>query len=108
MWLFNGDGNDVVGTAKITLNKGATYGTGEVGPGLSLDGVNDYARANSSSSLNIGTSPGMSIEAWIMTSDAGKITIIGEWNNGSIGSHLATSSGAARDFYANLVDTTGA
>jgi hypothetical protein len=106
-WKFNGNGLNESGLAPMTLNNGATYGVGEVGQGLFLDGANDYARADAPS-LNIGVGSGMSIEMWIKPANAAKVAAaIVEWNNGSIGTHLSTSVQGDRDLYANLLDTSG-
>jgi len=107
-WKFESNGSDTQGASSLTLNGGASFASAQVGQGLFLDGANDYARANAASALNIGTSSGMTIEMWLKPANAAKVAaIIVEWNNGSIGAHLAISTAATRDLYANLVDTAG-
>ncbi len=106
-WEFQNVPTDVLGVSTLTLFNGATYAPGKVGQGLSLDGVNDYARANANAKLNIGTNSGLTIEFWTKCANAAAVGTFVEWNNGSIGAHLATSSGNPRDVFANLVDTSG-
>ena len=108
-WALEGNGQDSIGTATLSFFNGAAFGAGKVGQALVLDGVNDYTKASASPGLNVGTSPGFSVEAWISPSNAAALTDIGEWNNGAggIGVHLSTSTASSRDLYANLVDTSG-
>jgi hypothetical protein len=106
-WEFQNTTNDVLGISHLSLFNGATYGVGKVGQGLSLDGVNDYARVNPNANLNIGTNAGLTIELWVKCANAAAVGTFVEWNNGSIGAHIATSSGNPRDVFANIVDTSG-
>jgi hypothetical protein len=108
-WRWEGNGQDSVGAATLTFFNGAGFSTAKVGQGLVLDGVNDYAKTPASAGLDVGASPGFSVEAWINPANAAALTDLVEWNNGAggIGVHLSTSTASTRDLYANLVDTAG-
>ncbi|HUR44929.1 MAG TPA: lamin tail domain-containing protein [Candidatus Saccharimonadales bacterium] len=108
-WQLNGDAIDRIGGQTLTYSGGPIYQTSKVGPGLFLDGIDDQAKANASSILHVGAFGGMTVECWVKPSNASALGMIIEWNNGlgQIGLHLATSTGANRDLYANLVDTSG-
>lgn len=56
--------NDALGVANGTLTNGATYATGKINNGFSLDGVNDYVDLGAVSAYNFGTSD-FSISFWI-------------------------------------------
>ncbi len=77
----NGDANDVVGANNGTLQNGATFTTGEVGQAFSLDGVNDYVRVPSSSTLN--PTGSFSLEAWIFPTRDQTGSIIHKWGDQS-------------------------
>ena len=49
-------GNDALGTYNGTLTNGATYGTGIINNGFSLDGVNDY--------VNLGDNLDIRLDSW--------------------------------------------
>ena len=108
-WPLNGSGDNISGTDSLQFAGGPGYTPGKVGHGILLDGVDDFGQATASAALNVGAGAGMTIEGWINPADASRLMDIVEWNNGqgAIGVHLSTSTGSARDFYANIVDTAG-
>lgn len=61
--------NDALGVANGTLTNGATYATGKINNGFSLDGVNDYVSLGVVSAYNFGTGS-FTISCWAyLTSD---------------------------------------
>jgi hypothetical protein len=79
-----GDGHtfDIQDGNHVTLQNGATFAAGKVAQGLSFDGVNDYARVAAAANLNVGTSTGFTMEAWIRPDDNAARAIF-EYNNES-------------------------
>jgi hypothetical protein len=61
-WRAEGDAADANGLNPGTLMNGATFGTGEVGQGFSLNGASRYVRVPSSGSLCLNQE--LSIECW--------------------------------------------
>jgi len=59
----DGTSDDAIGTNDGTLTYGATYGTGIINQGFSLDGVNDYV--NMGDTLNFDGSTPYSISMWV-------------------------------------------
>jgi hypothetical protein len=86
-------GNDALGTYNGTLTNGATYGTGIISNGFSLDGVNDYVDVSPSlgASLTAPTSS-FSYSAWIYKTKSGQAVIV--QNGGSnFGCSMSVTSG---------------
>lgn len=112
-WQWEGNGTESRNGNTATLFNGPTSGPGTFGPGkvgqaLQFDGLNDFAKAPASSSLNVGSGSGLTIEAWIKPSDSNGRPLV-EWNNatGGVGTHLWPSFDYSGGLYANLRDTTG-
>ena len=61
-WPGNGNTSDVYGGNHGTLENGATFGTGKVGQGFSLDGINDHVMIPHNSNQNLTS---YSLHAWI-------------------------------------------
>jgi hypothetical protein len=83
--------NDALGTYNGTLVNGATYGTGIINNGFSLDGVNDYIQLDSG--LNgYSNTEAHSYYCWIKTTTSGRQWVI---NNGgsTSGTSLVINSG---------------
>ncbi len=53
--------NDALGTKNLTLVNGATYATGIINSGFSLDGINDYVNFTG----NLGVTNDLSISLWV-------------------------------------------
>src|SRR2546425_165073 len=65
-WPGDGTANDFQSTNHATLENGATFGGGQVGPAFSFDGTDDSALTPT---INIGTT--FSIELWILPTRGG-------------------------------------
>ncbi len=96
----------------VLLN-GATYGTGKFGQGFQFDGLDDGVRIAAAPSLDVGTSSGLTVEAWIKPGDLGSRPIV-EWQStsGAFGVHFWSSVyingvGGNGSLFANLIDTSG-
>ena len=83
---FTGDNtaNDSKGTNNGTLVNGATYGTGKIGSGFSLDGINDSVGFASNWFRKSKTEP-FTISSWV-NSSVNSIQVI--FSNGNDGGHL--------------------
>src|SRR5260221_2192018 len=82
-WPLEGDADDSFGVNPATLFGSPLFGAGEVGQGLSFDGVNDYAKVAASPSLNVGAGDGFTVELWINPSDVAHLRPMLEWNSGT-------------------------
>ena len=72
--------NDALGTYNGTLTNGATYGTGIISNGFSLDGVNDYIDLGNN--LDFDGSTPFSFSAWVyINTGTGIKTIISKMSN---------------------------
>jgi hypothetical protein len=81
---------------------------GKVSQAMQLGTEVGYARAAASSSLNVGTGPGFTIEGWINPANIDQLQPLVEWHDGArIGAHFWISSGVSGSLFANLVDRTG-
>ena len=80
-----------------SLNGGATFASGEVGQGFSLNGTTAFVSALDAVKINFGTGIDFSIDAWIKTSNAIGIQSIIDKRKGNFptlkGYHLFTSNG---------------
>jgi Concanavalin A-like lectin/glucanases superfamily len=115
-WTFDGHGRDIVGNNNLIFSGNPTFGAGEVGGAVSLISPSTFARANASSSLNVGAAFGFTIDAWIKPTDADIASQhpLFEWNDGTgnFGVHLwvSVTFGPAvgpGNLYAGFVDTNG-
>ncbi len=115
-WRAEGDANDAVSGNHATQTNGLQFTGGEAGQGFYFNGSSQI-KIPASASLNVGTSGGLTFEAWIRP---GQFTVLVpqflcEWNDGAggNGAHLAISvdHGVGGDglgnVYFNLVDTNG-
>lgn len=66
--------NDALGTYNGTLTNGATYGTGIINQGFSLDGVNDYV--DFGNNLDFDGSTPFSISTWVKFDVLGNIEFL--------------------------------
>lgn len=104
-WTGNGYPLDVIGVNHGRLANGASYATGKVRTGFQLSS-NQHVAVPASSSINVGTSSGFTIELWIKPSQVTGLFPLLEWNNtnGSYGAHFYVINGLLT---ANLVDISG-
>jgi hypothetical protein len=111
-WPWDGNANDIQGSNQATLFGSPAFTAGKVAQALQFDGVNDYAKANASASLDVGTGSGLTLEMWINPADIATGRPLLEWNNPAaaqpFGVHLWISSGGVLgSLFANLNDTAG-
>lgn len=71
--------NDALGNYNGTLVNGATYGTGIINQGFSLDGVNDYVDLGDILD-NDGTQP-WSVSCWVKLNSTSNQLLVGKQNN---------------------------
>lgn len=64
-WAAEWDASDVIGPNSGILQDGVTFTNGRVGFAFSFDGANDSVEVPDSPPLNIESSAGFSIEAWV-------------------------------------------
>ena len=113
-WPGDGNANDLVGTNNATLVAGTTFAPGKSGLAFAFNGTDAAGRMAASSSLNVGVSSGLTIEAWIKPSSLTTARPLLEWDraNNNWGLHfwisVAALGGGQGSLYANLMDTAGA
>jgi hypothetical protein len=115
-WPFDGNGSDIQGGNFLTFTGNPAFVTGEVGQAVSLANPNTYAKASASSSLNVGSANGFTVDAWIKPTEADVSSQhpLLEWNTGDgfFGVHLwlsVTFSGSVGpgNLFGNIIDTVG-
>ncbi|HXF10900.1 MAG TPA: LamG-like jellyroll fold domain-containing protein, partial [Desulfuromonadaceae bacterium] len=108
-WSAENSANDSVAGTVGTVNGSLGYGTGEVGQAFVLDGSTSYIHYPATSSFNVGTNNGFTIEGWIKPT-AGNLDPAGpgapviEWDSASNDGLQLWSQDR---LYANLKDTFG-
>jgi len=102
---FTGDNtpNDAKGTYTGTLVNGATYTTGKINNGFSLDGVNDYV--DFGNTFDFDGSTAFTFSFWMNLSNLTDKTIIGKWNSANYGYLFFLISGKLRIALSNNVST---
>lgn len=68
-WPLEGNANDVRGSNHGVLFGAPSFTTGRIAQALRFDGTNDHVRVPASASLNVGTSSGFTLAAWIQPDD---------------------------------------
>lgn len=109
-WPAEGNATDNEG-ANSGIFTNAAYGPGEVGQAFSFDGTGNNIRVPASSSLDVGAGQGMTIEAWIYSTDNSTGRPLVEWVPkavGAFGAHFYVHSGGPGVLYANLYGTDNA
>jgi uncharacterized protein (TIGR03437 family) len=114
-WPLEGNANDVRGSNHGALFGSPSFTTGKVAQGLRFDGTNDHVRVPASSSLNIGTSSGFTLAAWIQPDDTQPGPVL-EYNNENVnqfsawGVHIWVNTGgnspaiSPGELYVNIHD----
>jgi subtilisin family serine protease/subtilisin-like proprotein convertase family protein len=104
-WKGENNAVDVVNGNNGMTNGGVTYTNGEVNMGFKMSRTNQFIVAPASSSLNVGTGEGMTMELWISPAKPHGVNPLMEWNNlSSFGAHFYVINGLLT---ANLVDVSG-
>ncbi|PYS94952.1 MAG: hypothetical protein DMF50_10860 [Acidobacteria bacterium] len=109
-WPLDGSTADLIDHNPASPVGDPSFSSGEVGGGLSLDGVDDAALIPASPLLDVGRSAGFTIALWIDPVAATSQPLV-EWNNGSMaGAHFWIGvapplGGGDGSLYANLLDT---
>ncbi len=70
-WPVDGNAHDMIGGNNGTLQNGATFAPGLVGQAFSLNGVNQYILIPPSSSLNVGPTSSITVNAWVLRTVSG-------------------------------------
>lgn len=114
-WQAESNTDDAIGLDDGTANGGLTYAPGEVGQAFKFDGSSAYVECAASSTLDVGSGEGMTIECWVNAGDTNNGYPLVEWNSGSsIGAQLWVSavSGyvgvAPGNIFLNMIDNNGA
>lgn len=112
VWLqLDSNANDYVTGNSSVLGGGPAFVAGKVGNALSFDRIDDAVWVPASTSLDIGSGPGATVEMWLNVADVNAQMAVVEWSetNGSqLGLHLSTGVFGSGSIFANLIDTTGA
>jgi len=106
-WPGEGNATDNEGANNGTFT-GAAYGPGEVGQAFNFDGSGNNVRVPASTSLDVGAGNGMTIEAWIFSTDSSSGRPVVEWVPkavGAFGTHFYVHIPGPGGLYANLYDT---
>ena len=114
-WAAEGNAADSFETNSGTLTGGVSFTKGEVGQAFQFDGATGYVSIPASASLNVGTSQGLTIEAWIKPNQLSSLGFLAEWNNGAggfassftINEPSVYGGGGPGSLFANIVDTGG-
>jgi len=107
-WPANGSANDIAGTNNGTFVN-ASFSTGQVAQAFSFDGSGNHVRVPASSTLDVGASNGLTIEAWIKPADLTTQGPIMEWAvNGAYAVHFYVNAPSSDGrLYADLVSVSG-
>ncbi|MBI3880058.1 MAG: immunoglobulin domain-containing protein [Verrucomicrobia bacterium] len=108
-WSGEGSGADSAFTNQGTLQNGVAFVGGKIGQAFSFDGVDDFMQMVPSSSLNVGTNVGLTIECWIKPKTATGRQPLVEWESGgNVGTQFwFVDTPNIGTLYADLVDTNG-
>src|SRR5205823_6425553 len=78
-WRAEGNGLDHAGSNNATLSW-VGFAAGKVGQAFSFDGASGYADVPAAPSLDLGSGPGFTIEAWINPTDVSTFYPLVEWD----------------------------
>jgi len=106
-WKAENNATDSLGTNNGVLTN-ISFATGKVGQSFNLNSAGSTVRIPASSSLDVGSKGGLTIEGWVNPADVTAGHPIFEWNSGSFGTCFWLSkwdgSLPAGSLYANLKD----
>jgi hypothetical protein len=112
-WAGEGNANDSANGNNGTLLNGTSFAPGEVRMAFSFDGISNAVRVPASANLNVGTSNGLTLEAWVNPTDVGPQHPVIEWSQDVGGAPYGVHLWIGHDpdppgyFFANIVDTSG-
>lgn len=99
---------DQIGGNNGTFLNGASFVPGEVGMCFNFDGSGNSVNIPAAPSLDVGSGPGFSVEAWINPGDLNSGRPVFEWVLPSAyGVHFWINAPAPGCLYGNLADTSG-
>src|SRR5262245_54861578 len=81
-WRAQGDGRDSAGAKHGTLS-GVGFAAGQFGQAFNFTADAQVVRIPASSSLDVGSGPGFTIESWIKPNDTATEHPIVEWGDGN-------------------------
>jgi hypothetical protein len=103
--------NDAKGTNNGVLTNGATYSTGKIGSGFSLDGINDFILVSPAFGSNFFTNTSIhSYSAWVYPKTVTSNAFIVQGGQSDNGTSLALSTNKVRFWFNggnNAVDSNG-
>jgi hypothetical protein len=104
-WQGENNALDALGVNPGTLQGGVTFVTGKVGQAFSFDGSTGYVDVPASTSLNVGSGSGFTIEAWVRPTSIYYAQPLFEWSTGGDTEvYLWLSGSSAGSLDANIVD----
>ena len=114
-WAAEGNANDSFGTNEGTLSGGVSFTAGEVGEAFLFDGASGYVSIPASSSLDVGSGQGLTIEGWIKPNQLSTLAPLVEWDNGAgglgpvfwINEPTGFGGGGPGSLYVNISDVSG-
>ena len=114
-WAAEGNVNDSFGTNNAMILGSLAYAPGEVGQAWQFDGTLAGVRVPASSSLDVGTNGGLTIEGWIKPFSLTVNEPLAVWNNGTdnLGVHLQLNQppvwggNGPGSFFSTISDTVG-
>jgi hypothetical protein len=111
-WQGEGNAVDAWGTNSGVLEGGVTFGAGEVRQAFELNGASAYISIPASTTLNVGTNSGLTLEGWINPADLDERPIAEFNSGGNLGVHFWQSQPAPAGngtgcLFANLRDIYG-
>ncbi|PWU11411.1 MAG: hypothetical protein C5B50_23380 [Verrucomicrobia bacterium] len=81
-WRAENDANDFMHTNDGSMYPSITVTNGKVSQAFSFDGSSAYVDVPASPSLDVGSGPGLTVEAWIQPADTDNAYPLVEWDDG--------------------------
>jgi uncharacterized repeat protein (TIGR01451 family) len=104
-WKGEWNANDSIGVNHGSF--GGSYVGGEVGQAFSIVNSSTYVTVPASSSLNVGTGNGLTIEGWINPADDTTGRPVFEYAGSNYGVHCWANFMTVGSLYVNIFDTAG-